>query len=133
MKEIKGWEQQERPALASVEAKAARDAGELSQRTQILKDLALALLSEVQTLGDAQTPEADDSIDFYEEVRRFEIALIRRALKRTGGHQMRAARLLNVKVTTLNSKIKRYRISPEAQIYNYPTIESGADLLRRRA
>ena len=50
-------------------------------------------------------------INFYEEVRRFEIDLIRRALEQTGGHQSRAARLLGMNATTLNSKIKTYNIS----------------------
>jgi DNA-binding NtrC family response regulator len=50
-------------------------------------------------------------INFYEEVRRFEIDLIRRALDQTGGHQSRAARLLGMNATTLNSKIKTYNIN----------------------
>jgi len=50
-------------------------------------------------------------ITFYEEVRRFEIDLIRRALEQTGGHQSRAARLLGMNATTLNSKIKTYNIN----------------------
>jgi DNA-binding NtrC family response regulator len=50
-------------------------------------------------------------INFYEEVRRFEIDLIQRALEQTGGHQSRAARLLGMNATTLNSKIKTYNIN----------------------
>jgi DNA-binding NtrC family response regulator len=50
-------------------------------------------------------------VNFYDEVRRFEIDLIRRALEQTGGHQSRAARLLGMNATTLNSKIKTYNIS----------------------
>jgi transcriptional regulator with GAF, ATPase, and Fis domain len=50
-------------------------------------------------------------VDFYDEVRRFEIDLIRRALDQTGGHQSRAARLLGMNATTLNSKIKTYNIN----------------------
>jgi DNA-binding NtrC family response regulator len=50
-------------------------------------------------------------INFYDEVRRYEIDLIRRALDQTGGHQSRAARLLGMNATTLNSKIKTYNIS----------------------
>jgi transcriptional regulator with GAF, ATPase, and Fis domain len=53
-------------------------------------------------------------VDFSEEVRRFEADLIRRALTLTGGHQRRAARLLNLKVTTLNALIRRHRIEPRA-------------------
>lgn len=49
-------------------------------------------------------------VNFYDEVKRFEIDLIRRALDQTGGHQSRAARLLGLNATTLNSKIKTYNI-----------------------
>jgi DNA-binding protein Fis len=49
-------------------------------------------------------------VNFYDEVRRFETDLIRRALDQTGGHQSRAARLLGLNATTLNSKIKSYNI-----------------------
>ena len=49
-------------------------------------------------------------INFYEQVRSFEIDLITRALDQTGGHQSRAARLLGLNATTLNSKIKSYNI-----------------------
>ncbi len=50
-------------------------------------------------------------ISFYDEVAKFEISLIRRALEITGGNQSRAARLLGMNTTTLNSKIKAYNIS----------------------
>src|SRR6266699_1569130 len=53
-------------------------------------------------------------VSFYDEVRRFEIDLIRRALGQTGGHQSRAARLLGMNATTLNSKIKTYNINLRA-------------------
>ena len=56
--------------------------------------------------------EIGRGINFYDEVRRFEIDLIRRALEQTGGHQSRAARLLGMNATTLNSKIKTYNIDP---------------------
>ena len=49
-------------------------------------------------------------ISFYDEVYRFEIELIRRALEYTGGHQSRAAKLLGMNNTTLNSKIKVYNL-----------------------
>jgi DNA-binding NtrC family response regulator len=53
-------------------------------------------------------------VNFYDEVRRFEIDLIRRALDQTAGHQSRAARLLGLNATTLNSKIKSYNIPPRS-------------------
>lgn len=135
MEEMIGWEQKEAmmPTGDAPEPQAAGETSELAHRAQVLKDLALALLSEVQTLGDHQAMETGSGIDFYNEVRRFEIELIQRALKKTGGHQMRAARLLNVKVTTLNSKIKRYHITPTAQVYTYPVLSSNVEELRKRA
>jgi DNA-binding NtrC family response regulator len=68
-----------------------------------------------RALGAATSPNAASidvahGIDFYDEVRRFEIDLIRRALEQTSGHQSRAARLLGMNATTLNSKIKTYNI-----------------------
>jgi len=73
-------------------------------------------ISEPQrSLGASVSPGAESvdvgrGVDFYDEVRRFEVDLIRRALERTSGHQSRAARLLGMNATTLNSKIKTYNI-----------------------
>jgi transcriptional regulator with PAS, ATPase and Fis domain len=50
--------------------------------------------------------------DFYTEVQRFEIGLIEEALKLSNGNRSRAARQLSLKVSTLNSKIKRYKLDP---------------------
>jgi len=63
-----------------------------------------------QTEGASGDIDIARGVNFYEEVRRFEIDLIRRALDQTGGHQSRAARLLGLNATTLNSKIKSNRI-----------------------
>ncbi|MDQ1589733.1 MAG: hypothetical protein QOG71_360 [Pyrinomonadaceae bacterium] len=62
------------------------------------------------TSAGAEGVDVGRGIDFYDEVRRFEVDLIRRALEQTGGHQSRAARLLGMNATTLNSKIKTYNI-----------------------
>ncbi len=56
------------------------------------------------------TLDISQGISFYDEVSRFEIDLIRHALELTGGHQSRAAKLLGMNNTTLNSKIKVYNI-----------------------
>ena len=89
-------------------------------RIQRVVDLADALLSEAETLArdKAFTDEANKlrpldivaGIDFYDEVQRFETHLIRMALAETGGNQAKAARLLGIKATTLNSKIKLFSI-----------------------
>jgi len=67
-----------------------------------------------ETSGAASSIDVGRGINFYDEVRRFEIDLIRRALDQTGGHQSRAARLLGMNPTTLNSKIKTYNINLRA-------------------
>ncbi len=62
------------------------------------------------TEGTSADIDISRGVNFYDEVRRFEIDLIRRALDQTSGHQSRAARLLGLNATTLNSKIKSYNI-----------------------
>src|SRR5205807_9869003 len=81
-------------------------------RLEALRDVARALLDAVDSLKSSQ-PARDQSLRLQDEVHRFETDLIRTALDRTGGNQARAARLLGVKHTTLNAKIKRYKIHPE--------------------
>ncbi|MCS6873715.1 MAG: sigma-54 dependent transcriptional regulator [Pyrinomonadaceae bacterium] len=54
--------------------------------------------------------DISEGIDFYEAVKEFEINLIKQALEQTGGNQSRAARLLGLNVTTLNSKVLSYNI-----------------------
>lgn len=91
-------------------------------RIQRVVDLADALLSEAESLArdKAFTEEATklrpldilSGIDFYDEVQRFETHLIKMALNETGGNQARAAKLLGIKATTLNSKIKLFCIEP---------------------
>jgi DNA-binding protein Fis len=58
----------------------------------------------------AATVDESGGLSFYDEVERFEIRLIKLMLKMTGGSQVRAARLLDLKPTTLNAKIKQYGI-----------------------
>ncbi|HEY0005598.1 MAG TPA: sigma-54 dependent transcriptional regulator [Pyrinomonadaceae bacterium] len=72
--------------------------------------LSSAAFAREDTSGSASL-DIGRGINFYDEVRRFEIDLIRRALEQTGGHQSRAARLLGMNATTLNSKIKTYNIN----------------------
>ena len=90
-------------------------------RIQRVVDLADALLSEAETLArdKAFTEEATrlkpldivGGINFYDEVQRFETHLIKMALAETGNNQAKAARLLGIKATTLNSKIKLFQIA----------------------
>jgi DNA-binding NtrC family response regulator len=69
-----------------------------------------AASSQANTVESAGSLDIAGGISFYDEVSRFEIELIRRALEITGGHQSKAAKLLGMNNTTLNSKIKGYHI-----------------------
>ncbi|MFM9905231.1 MAG: sigma-54-dependent transcriptional regulator [Pyrinomonadaceae bacterium] len=62
------------------------------------------------TAGKSNSVDISHGVSFYDEVKNYEIDLIRRALDQTGGHQSRAARLLGLNATTLNSKIKTYNL-----------------------
>jgi DNA-binding NtrC family response regulator len=77
-----------------------------------LREAALTVLREVESLTSRETNE-NRTFGLQEEVQRYESELIRNALQRTRGNQRRAAKLLGVKVTTLNCKIKRLGISIE--------------------
>lgn len=84
-----------------------------TSRLEALKVLALALLNEIDALGQVPSPGPQRTINLPDEVRRFETDLICGALMQTGGRQRRAARLLGMKVPTLHAKMKRYQINAE--------------------
>jgi DNA-binding NtrC family response regulator len=83
-----------------------------------MRDLASELLEQSEALEhEGELAEASatiaelstsSAIDFFEEVRRFEVRLIKRALELAGGNQARAAQLLGLRTTTLNYKVKTY-------------------------
>ena len=79
-------------------------------RLRSLELLVAELHQGLESLSSAQKLDVAQGIDFYEEVSCFEIGLIKRALLLAEGHQTKAARLLNLNPTTLNAKIRRYRI-----------------------
>jgi transcriptional regulator with GAF, ATPase, and Fis domain len=77
----------------------------------VLKEVARGLLHQLETLkGDSRPRDQFERRNLHDEVREFEIDLINSALSKTRGHQRKAARLLGLKVTTLNAKMKRYNI-----------------------
>ena len=79
-------------------------------RVAALRVLASTLLSQVESLERQIASDQASEFSLQQEVHRFEAAIIRNVLAQTGGRQRRAARLLGVKVTTLNTKIKRLKI-----------------------
>lgn len=83
------------------------------QNLNSLREAAITLLREVELL--ASRPQTNHKLGLQEEVQRYETELIREALQRTHGNQRRAAKLLGVKVSTLNCKIKRLGIASTAE------------------
>ena len=95
-------------------------------RIEIIAELAGALSEEAESLlldpALAETPatahgldldldlDLDSGFDFCEEVRRFEVRLIKLALGHTNSNQARAARLLSMASSTLHYKIKSYHL-----------------------
>ncbi len=92
-----------------------------AQRLEKIKEMATALLDEAATLdhenalqeasATIENLNSSSRLNFFDEVTRFETQLIQRALELTGGNQARAAQILGLGTTTLNYKIKTYRIA----------------------
>jgi transcriptional regulator with GAF, ATPase, and Fis domain len=133
MKSTAGWEREELDTVDATLPAADEELTAAEGSITSLRELTFKLLRKVESIGEVHTTDIESGLDFYDEVSRFEIDLIRRALVRTGGHQRRAARLLNLKVTTLNSKIKHYNIHVVCADYNYALAETNGLETRRRA
>lgn len=82
----------------------------LTKKIDFWRDMTSALLNEIKSISFSNQIKIDSNFDFEEEVKNFEVKLIKQALKQSKGNQKIAAQVLNVKYTTLNAKIKRYSI-----------------------
>jgi len=78
-----------------------------------VRDPELAFRMMTHSEGASSEIDIARGVNFYDEVKKYEMDLIRRALDQTAGHQSRAARLLGLNATTLNSKIKSYNMLPK--------------------
>ncbi len=97
----------------TISASRAKDPTTADARISSLRILAVALLKRIECLESDIANGDSHELNLQDEVNRFEAELIRSALIKTGGRQRRAAKLLGAKVTTLNTKIRRYAISVE--------------------
>ena len=86
----------------------------VQEKITSLRENVFALIQEIRELGSVSFTDVSRGIDLPDVIRRLEIRLIERALEETNGHQVNAARLLGLKVTTLNSKIKRFGLQTDA-------------------
>jgi DNA-binding NtrC family response regulator len=101
----------------------SRSKSEFRLQLLAVKDLAGLLLEELNSAVDSEQVGGAGGIggylekmysgagvNYYHELQRFEVELIRCALMLTGGKQATAAQLLGLKPTTLNTKIKQFNI-----------------------
>jgi DNA-binding NtrC family response regulator len=77
-------------------------------KIKFMQELARALTEQVSSLEQPRPLDISQGIKLSEEMRRYEMEIIQSALRYTGGNQRAAARLLGLKATTLNAKIKHY-------------------------
>jgi DNA-binding NtrC family response regulator len=92
--------------------KEAEDASSESEslKIEVLKVISRALESKADNPTGILDFDHRRGVDFYQEVTKFEVELIRQALVHTKGNQRAAARLLGLKTTTLNSKVKTFNL-----------------------
>jgi len=77
-------------------------------RSQIdVRDLAIELQNEAPAAVAAEVTFPAEGLDFAAYIEQMELALIRQSLERTQGNKRQAAKLLNLKRTTLIEKLKR--------------------------
>ncbi len=93
----------------------------VAQKLQALNRITQVVLNEFESIRSNKTLHLDeDKLNFYDEVKRFEIELILFALIQNKGNQRDAANMLGLKFTTINSKIKRYGILTTVHENLYP-------------
>jgi DNA-binding NtrC family response regulator len=87
-----------------------RSNSEFVEKMDTLRSMIRSLLHEAALRTQPLNIDPEEGIDFYENVARFEIQLIESALEVAGGRQNRAAKLLNMRTSTLCSKMKNLNI-----------------------
>jgi len=77
---------------------------------EVLRSMIRSLLHEASLRTQPVQIDPEKGIDFYDSVARYEVQLIESALEVAGGRQNRAAKLLNMRTSTLCSKMKQLNI-----------------------
>jgi len=102
----------------------------------MLKRLAKLMMDEVSGIEEADDLVLGDGFKLDNYIEQFEINIIRYALQLSGNNQLTASRLLGIKATTLNAKIKRFKLSPNANAGEWVNVSRNtppnSQLLRRR-
>ncbi len=91
-----------------------------AMKRSLLNELVRILLSEIERME--EVPIGKRTLNFYEEVKNFERSLIEQALSSARGNQTKAARMLGMKKSTLNDKIRVYNISMTQFVGTHPLV-----------
>jgi DNA-binding NtrC family response regulator len=87
----------------------------VADRIEALKTLTKLLLYEVESLAEISPAKTNrvtaGTINLNDQVQRYEIDLICKALVSVKGNQSKAAKMLGMNPTTLHAKLKRYEIA----------------------
>lgn len=113
--------------LQSLDECGTGDAQLFKRKLKVMKEIALALVEEIEALDYVRSVNLRRGVNLHEEMRMFEVHLVQSALERTGGHQTKAARLLGINLTTLHNKLKRLNISLD-DLVNAPILHEDAVL-----
>lgn len=101
---------------------------------EVIRRLAETLAGELKSLSMVPDRADNDQIHFYDEVAKFQMVLIEKALMMLGGSQTGAAQILHISISTLNSLIKRYNITWENyKGFKQDWSEPGEELKNGRA
>ena len=98
----------------------------MDHNLSLIKALVNTLHMEIDTLNEDDGVHLDEPVNLNEKVRDYETKIIKAALIKTGGNQRRAARLLNIKTSTLNTKIKHLGIDLLRHNPPEPNVRSAA-------
>lgn len=110
-------------ALNKIATSSRNSSGEVEENIMALGDVVSSLsqaVSALQILKDSETNHLfknfemnfpKEGIDFYKATKLYEVNLVKQALRITRGHQAKAAKLLKMRTSTLNSFIKRHEIT----------------------
>ena len=104
----------------------------------MLKRLAKLMMDEVSEIEETGELQLGDGFRLDNYIEQFEINIIRYALQLSGNNQLTASRLLGIKATTLNAKIKRFKLSTNSSgagewVDVTPKGPPNPQLLRRRS
>ena len=102
------------PNLAYIERRMWQQA--TTPRIGIVKQLLNKLLLELETVNETERVSLEENFNLNEQMKNFEMDIIRQALYLTDNNQRLAAQMLGINYPTLNAKMKRLGIATKGDM-----------------